>query len=1814
MIQQVKKSKFKKTLAIYLAMMILLESIQPLQMYALTSGPTQPEFNSFTPIGTSDMIDLASGDFNYNIPIMDVGGYPINLAYNSGVTMDQEASWVGLGWNLNVGQINRQVRGLPDDFNGDPMRYENDLRKNVTAGVNFKANPAFFGKDFPFSLGLGAQYNNYEGVTFKPSVGVSFALSENLQGSSLNFDFSSSTADGATISPSVSISSNVKDINDKTIGLTTGIGTTLSSRKGLENMSMSVTSMGKNKDVKSGTLSGSLSFNMTHNHTPTKRIGFINDNYTFNAALGTEILGGEAQGNILGYGSIQTINPIYKDRTIGGYGYDFTHHKGTKEGVLDYNREKEQPISQNTTVLPVTNYTYDIYNVEGQGISGMFRPYRSQVSYVYNDDVTDVGAGLSGGAEFGGGNLVHMGLNFNLSNSLAKTGKWKSNNFALPVFEESKLDKNNIEYQAVSYKMIGELNVDNESGLYENRLHSNKAVDIKLGGKGYNMFAKSSYRVKASNKEYVESPFSSRLKRDGRIPRNQVVQKVSQKEADDKFIFKNKFGKQHHTAGMKVIQTDGSTYVYGKTAYNTTKVEATFDVSSRTDGNIQNGLVSYNGSVKGNGTGSSDHYVNKITTPSYAHTYLISSILSPDYQDIDFNGPSDNDFGKYTKFEYSHADDKNYIANYRWRVPYQKNTASYNEGLKSGKHDQKASYLYGEKELVYLKAIETKTHIAFIDLEDRLDAMGVDSESGGMGSQSMKRIKSIRLYSKSELQKDRNGKIIDPVLSSIITPIKIAHFEYNYNLCAGIPSNLPTDANNKRGKLTLEKVYFTYRNSNMGKYTPYVFGYGESTASNPNYHIKGFDIWGNYKDSNKNGIPNAEFPFVEQNKADADINTGAWTLKTIDLPSGGKIEVSTESDDYAYVQNKKAMQMFKVIGSGPDVNVRDSNLLYDFGINQNRYIYVKVDPLDKNITKEEFIKKYLSENIDKPIYFRFLLNMTTDKSDYVSGYFEIKKDLDIRVDVNGIASIPLKFVNLDGGLVINNRQVNPISKTGWGFGRTYLNRLIYSSGGDEVNKKVFAIVRDLVSSIGAMKELVTGPNARLLEKKCAQRFDPTKSWIRLENPNGKKLGGGLRVKKITLSDEWNVMNSVETNETYKEKYGQEYNYSDSNGTSSSGVATFEPNASNENPFVEPFYAKTGNYAEILSAPKELNYVEKPFGESFFPSPKVTYSRVTVTNLNKNENGKSLKKHGTGKTVTSFYTSKDFPTKVDFTDRQLTPTHSQSNLLLSMMFEFSRLHVTASQGFVIETNDMNGKLKSEEVYPEGIDSKPISMVEYKYNVDSNNKLTNELPTINSKGEVQKQLIGVDYDMVNDFNESTSSSTSFGFDGNLASFLIGIFPGFVPLLLPRGSYHDTQLRTAVTTKVIHKTGILIEKVAHDLGSRVSTKNLAWDSQSGQVLLTETINEFDDKYYSFNYPAYWYYNNMGMASENLDLEGTLINYSGQPNLFTLKDMPTSEDISKYLKIGDELIYDPNGLGHEYTKLWVYGYNSDKKAVKLISGNSSQEINTTHAFDIKVVRSGNRNQQMANMASVTSMINPIDPSNNGILVNNITNATFNYQGSVDNRKVINASAIEYNDDWQSQCEMGLPNENGLINGEGVAVNPFIYNLKGNWRPIKSYAYLSGRNNDVTTHRRKTGFFTNFNSFYSINNKKWGIDPAGWTFASQVTKYNPYGVELENKDALNRYSSAQYGNKYTLPVAVASNSQYREIGFDGFEDYDNEVNVFYLKPHFGFSQGLIDNQVFVTTKKSHTGNKSLGVKSGTKATFIRKVEGCKPVPSTTAL
>src|SRR4029078_5053005 len=128
-------ARFPKQIAAFLLLIMVLELVTPATAFALTSAPSQPEMQGFEPIGNSDMVDLFSGDFSYNIPLLDVVGYPVNLSYHSGSGMDDEGSWVGYGWSVNGGAVTRQLRAIPDDFNGtDLQQRQMHMKDHTTKG------------------------------------------------------------------------------------------------------------------------------------------------------------------------------------------------------------------------------------------------------------------------------------------------------------------------------------------------------------------------------------------------------------------------------------------------------------------------------------------------------------------------------------------------------------------------------------------------------------------------------------------------------------------------------------------------------------------------------------------------------------------------------------------------------------------------------------------------------------------------------------------------------------------------------------------------------------------------------------------------------------------------------------------------------------------------------------------------------------------------------------------------------------------------------------------------------------------------------------------------------------------------------------------------------------------------------------------------------------------------------------------------------------------------------------------------------------------------------------------------------------------------------------------------------------------------------------------------------------------------------------------------------------------------------------------------------------------------------------------------
>jgi hypothetical protein len=157
--------------------------------YSFAQGPSAPEAFGFEPIDATDMVNLPTGDLNYVLPLMEVpspeGSFPISINYHGGIAMNQEASWVGLGWNINPGAITRSVIGVPDDWNdGIKSTIINDAggvgrTSSLTFGVALSKD------DTNLSIGGGYNWTNFRSVSGETSYSSSFNWNLGVQGKAL---------------------------------------------------------------------------------------------------------------------------------------------------------------------------------------------------------------------------------------------------------------------------------------------------------------------------------------------------------------------------------------------------------------------------------------------------------------------------------------------------------------------------------------------------------------------------------------------------------------------------------------------------------------------------------------------------------------------------------------------------------------------------------------------------------------------------------------------------------------------------------------------------------------------------------------------------------------------------------------------------------------------------------------------------------------------------------------------------------------------------------------------------------------------------------------------------------------------------------------------------------------------------------------------------------------------------------------------------------------------------------------------------------------------------------------------------------------------------------------------------------------------------------------------------------------------------------------------------------------------------------------------------------------------------------------------
>lgn len=2102
MLQLIRKSIIARILSLQLILSLLFQLISPAISFALTSGPGQEEFASFEPASTTDMVDLYTGDFNYNIPLLSVpgpnGGYPVNIAYHSGIGMEQEASWVGLGWTLNVGAISRNLRGLPDDFNGDAVIKTQHIKESTTVSLDIPINTYREVAGVPPSLkGIGDKlqlyYNNYKGL------GTRYTMSANMgnESSSLGLNISHDSQNGMGIGLNFNAGSEFRQS-----GLSGGfgLGGNYNSRQGLQSFNFSLNinyssdhslrklgkddtgrRRGQGPDVTGsfgGGGSSSLSF-ATIWGVPKTNIQMKSTTVPFTLRLGTA-------GAVFRFDSKLSISGSVYTSNIENNGIDripaqgYLNTTGQSNALRDFSRQ-DIMYSKKIPHLGASSFTYDLYTQTGQGTGSMFRPYLNTFGVLNHPQKISKDRVAGGGFELGVGTSgattnVHVGGDYqygagqNTSGPWTQTGAYPDLGHELQKLVNWNRANGKIDYEPCYFQVFGE-----KTGIHESEdqlisfkgdaalrleiqkekrdkswltrhfkasdlLVSNESKTLSASLTGSNQTKQQPDQKRTKRATSIETlttaqasqyGFSKNVTYKDDVPPNPV----SSCTGSGAIVSKDFSRPGHHISEISMLQPDGMRYVYGLPAYNNKQIDNVFAVTddAGATANYPTTRIHTGGSKEYGGinVGSTyDQYVSKNELPQYAHSWMLTSVLSADYLDVTDDGPTDDDFGYWVKFNY-----KKTAANYKWRAPYVK--ANYLDGFKNNPNDNKGSYTYGEKDIFVLESIETKTHIAVFETSCRKDGYeafgeysnGDQNENFGRGNQTMQKLDRIKLYTKREYAQP------NPI------PTKVVNFEYSYDLCPNVPNNNGTaeivsvtdaagnksnrDLNLKKGKLTLTKLFFTYQNSTRGKMSPYAFEYGDvnDAKDNPDYNTLNMDRWGNFRNAAAYGsnYPALENPYTYQENPQPP---APWTLKKISLPTGGVLNLDYEPDDYGYVENKQALRMFDIcylkkpndptlpnyadldnfsnrFATAASRDTEEGNIgggrnrvyfklekdlvetLQDLGLDQN-YIN-NLTPADKN----KWINKLYLDNVPGGyIAFKIYAELKGGIYDYVKGYAEIEPQTGGLYTVsNGANSIDygyfdLKNKKLASPVNVTGIFVSPFTRASLEHLRAYRSDAIYGGsnapGGGTPGAQIMNLVAAIPGQFIDLMATTVGFNNYAYQKKWGRRIQLNGySTIRLCEPDYKKIGGGVRIKKISLNDTWAANATGASNS----EYGQEYDYTKTTNIGgqtaviSSGVA-YEPQVGREeSALISPI-----PYTNSIPLHGSYNlFLENPIMDSYYPGASVGYSKVTVTSIAPDQaaadnSANTLQYSAAPISIYEYYTPKDFPVLFDKTDMNPGQPIRIPIMVPGLMTSFTTRQAK-SQGYSLVLNDMAGKPKSITAKTRNgnqiiSSQKFIYHTEKTYNEDAVNRLSNKVKTLeidkndNNKIKYTSSIIGQTHDMFIDMNEDAQEMKSFGLETN---FDMQYTPPYVFLfmimILPTIKVDESSMRTVVFNKIINRTGILKQVETTTNGSTIITENLAYDIETGEPILTKVTNEFKDPVYNFSYPGYWYYPNLAGAYQNFALKidppgNATFTSDISTGYLDLTTALNGRNISDFFARGDLLFVDcAPGFGAYDGEYHVFSISDPQNSMLLINSTGQLFPRNVKVESIQVLKSGFKNLQAIKVGGLA--FRSIDPSFESYIPGLTPSALMELGVGATNNKIINASAVEYSNDWQVFCgprasgseqcicrlnpaaydllsmlqnlntggllfskavplydmttdvysngfSSGLLNTSQklltikasqlagitgskkfyywgrlsgnslyvvishdpnftspdpeIINGDcivkidlpaganwgdiqlftavkavpaqggcnvppgvilelvkndgttinantavwpscpepcgcwtfaecynkiipnyacgiqvGEPVNPYWAGMKGMWRPEASYAYNTGRTQNDNI--REDGVFIDFVRFPWENPA--AKDPK-WIKATTVTKYSPYGFELENKDALGNYSSALYGYDQSLVTAIGSNATYNEIAFDNFEDYPPDCN----DQHFKFTAGNI------TQSQAHTGKFSIQI------------------------
>lgn len=659
--------------ATFMLLIFLQSLVLPTSLKALTAGAAQSEFSSFEPYDTSDMVNLATGDFTYNMPLIHVpspeGGYPLSLSYHAGIRPEQVSGWVGLGWNINPGAITRGVNSLPDDWDASNMNLytydDGEVYKEWSASVNISP------KNSPVGGGFTVSHNNQTGFGGSVDIGTSFAnASVGTDGWSaglgLPFDFGKEAFEGGARMFAGYLGFKYGSSGSGITGRISPNGNYLFTKKGLANKLISrSTSLGMNLSAKGsgGYLSTPLGLLSVGQPAGSNDVQIRKFSFFVPIPIKPPLIWGTFRYRYFKWW-------LYKHDEKQAYGSLYAKNGKNSSGSIPFANDVYEDYG-------ISFPAFDDYNIAAQGVSGKMKPRplemgnvlgeskildyhngndddkkRTQVNYLQEDDfdfnkeASEIYFYFENDPS---GYLRHQPGT--LTGTLSETGGQSSSSInSIGVTKATQNSKGESYYHAGDDRMGQGRHIE---------WFTNEMIDAAHQGQA------SGQRVWDAG--FVEDPTMS-------------AKRANADEVEAKGV-----------GGFVVTAQDGKQYHFSIPVYNFENIRV---VEDKTDPETK--------------------YFESNQYDKFAHTWLLTAITGPDY--IDRNGDHQvdgGDWGYWVKFTYG-----NYTDFYGWANPYDYQNASGNQNTRQ--------YSFGRKEVYYLDAIETRSHTAYFLKSQKDDEQSVD--------------------------------------------------------------------------------------------------------------------------------------------------------------------------------------------------------------------------------------------------------------------------------------------------------------------------------------------------------------------------------------------------------------------------------------------------------------------------------------------------------------------------------------------------------------------------------------------------------------------------------------------------------------------------------------------------------------------------------------------------------------------------------------------------------------------------------------------------------------------------------------------------------------------------------------------------------------------------------------------------------------------------------------------------------------------------------------------------------------------------------